>query len=170
MFEKYKRRILLLFLFLFVFVGLYYLYSFLSVEDVILYDTDVNITLPQLSGFNLDSDKLHFGDVPLNSPKAFRKMDFTSPYNETVKIEISGSGNIMPWIDYMDPHGNILDEGLVFYLEPQEKVTIEYVFVPNAGEMSIGDYYTGTFRIVVKKKTFLNSFSLWFVDQKNYYF
>ncbi|MBI5797763.1 hypothetical protein HZA98_02570 [Candidatus Woesearchaeota archaeon] len=132
----------------------FFFYSFFLIQHAEYYDTDVNITFSNMSGFNLDKDKLHFGDVGMGS-SAFRNMDFSNPYSYPLKVSISSTGNISPFLHYPS----------VFYLDAGENKTIRYLFAPNSN-MDIGDYYTGSIKIVFRRLSFLDQFYLWFLEKE----
>ena len=118
---------------------------------------DVNFTGEnKVAGFNLDTDKLHFGDIPPESSSAYRTMTFTSIYPYPVFVTITTDGDMAPWIRY-EQNSTRSTEKLVLSLEPEENITVKFLLDVSQRPYTIG-MYDGALRVVVKRKTFLDRF------------
>lgn len=119
------------------------LYSALSVE---VYPMDVYITENEM-GFNLDKDKLHFGNVPIYSHGSYRELTIENVYDESVKVFLSDSGNIDENVYFEIDEGSF-DE-YDFILGVNESKTFKVVFKNE--NTDVNDYYSGELRVVVKR-------------------
>jgi hypothetical protein len=99
------------------------------------------------AGFNLDSDKIHFGNLPVGGGGAFREMSVTNVYDEKVKIYLLDFGNIDEQIYFEIDGGNY--ESYSFILDVNETKNFRLIF-KNENTLG-GDYYSGTLRIVTQK-------------------
>ena len=143
-----KIRFLLVF-FLFLF-SLFFFYTFFLI-------------------FNLDDDKLHFGLVPINSPSAYRKIDFSSPYTEKVVVEVEASGTIEEFLQY-EYKGEIFEDSFHFPLEAYENITIKVIFSLEDQELAVDDSYEGKIVFVVRRWGVMDDFFLWLRQKQDYYF
>jgi hypothetical protein len=99
------------------------------------------------AGFNLDSDKIHFGNVPVGSGGAFREMSVTNVYDEKVKIYLIDFGNIDEQVYFEIDGGSYESYG--FILDVNETKNFRLIF--RNEDTLVGDYYSGTLRIVTQK-------------------
>ena len=145
-----------------VIIGLIGMVSFLNyyyVEDVIVYETDVNIGGFNEAGFNLDPDKLHFGIVPYNSPTAFRMMDFNNNKGYPLKFTLKSKGDMADWL-YFEVEGKTYKK-VSFQVDSDDMESIKIKFNANSDDVQKDYYYTGEIIVVVKRTTFLDSLWLW---------
>lgn len=163
------KKIMLLFFFLGILFLFWFSYHFLLLEDVIIYETDVYISAINEGGFNLDSDKLHFGLVPLNSPIAYRKIDFHSPYNESMRVEIDSFGTIAEFLSY-EYKGEKYSDPFSFYLVAGENVTLKVLFSAEGESVVEEEYYDGKITVFVRHLSILDHFSFWVDELWEYYF
>ena len=97
-------------------------------------------------GFNLDSDKIHFGNVPMFSNGAYREIMVTNIYGENIKIFLSDLGKIDEYV-YFEIDGSYYEK-YNFILGENETKTFKVVF--DNDDLSLG-YYDGEIKIVVRK-------------------
>ena len=128
-------------------------YQFSLIENITFYETDVYISDADNFGFNLDSDKLHFGLVPLDAEGGYRKIEITNPYAEKVTINVFSTGDIASYLSYMY-EGKEYENTLHFSLLKNETKSVKIIFKPEV-TMNIGDYYSGKIFILVRKQSFV---------------
>ncbi|MBS3162308.1 hypothetical protein J4467_00095 [Candidatus Woesearchaeota archaeon] len=116
-----------------------------TILNVEVYPVDAYIVENEV-GFNLDTDKIHFGNVPLNSGGAYRQMSITNVYDEDVKVFLSDSGMINEFV-YFEVDGENY-ENYNFVLKSNE--TKDYKIVFKNENLPLG-YYDGEIKIVVRK-------------------
>lgn len=121
---KITHKFYLFLIIIFLIIDFVLLYKFLFIVNVIIYDMDINITESSVLGFNLDSDKLHFGNVPNNSIYAYRNIEFENIYDYPIELEFESSGEMSKYITY-----EYLNQNLV--LEPDERATVKVIFSNN---------------------------------------
>lgn len=147
----------------------YSVYQSLLVENIVIYETDAVISAENNGGFNLDADKLHFGLIPVNSPFGYRKIEFSSPYNETMKIKMDAEGNIAKYLSY-EYIGETFEDPFNFFISSRENLTIKVVFFVNNKMVREDDYFSGKIRIEVRRLSIFDKLNFWFIKQWDYYF
>jgi hypothetical protein len=132
-----------------VFVGL----SFYIVEETFVYPADVRMTGGSV-GFNLDKDKVHFGDVPLDAASSVRFLTFVNHRDYGVDVVLRGKGDIGDWL-FLDVDPAVgLDFVRSFYLGPLEEKSVGVYLVPSAAK-EVGKVYEGDIVFLVKRHRFL---------------
>lgn len=140
-------------LFILLLFSIYLYWNFFSVEDIIVYQMDAYIAEPANAGFNLDPDKLHFGQIANTSPYAYREVIFTNPYNASAKVRLHTTGNMSGYISYQY-HGATYADPFTFTLEEDERVPLKVVFSFNSSDVEVGQYFTGELYIISRKTLF----------------
>lgn len=129
-------------LILFLVIFVYEWYSILNVE---VYEMDVYVTESEV-GFNLDVDKLHFGNVPVYSPGSYRELTIENVYDKSVKVFLSDFGSIDDYVYFEIDDGSF--EKYDFVLGVNESKSFKVVFKNE--NTNIGNY-SGELKIVVKR-------------------
>src|SRR3989339_290659 len=122
-----------------------FLFSEFLILNVEVLSMDAYIVEKEI-GFNLDSDKIHFGNVPMFSNGAYREIMITNIYDEDVKIFLSDSGKIDEYV-YFEIDGSYYEKNN-FILGENETKTFKVVF--DNDDLPLG-YYDGEIKIVVRK-------------------
>lgn len=131
-----------------------FLHSFYLLQDVTVYQTDVTISGNNIGGLNLDSDKLHFGLIPENSPRAYRKMEFQNGKTYPISFRLKMDGDMSEWISYQVPLGTY--SSMRFVVQPGESKEVKIVLDASEDEVTKDEYYTGQLRVVVRRTTILD--------------
>ncbi len=121
-------------------------YGFYSILEVEIFEMDAYIVEDEI-GFNLDEDKLHFGNIPVYGSGSFRELTIENVYDEDVKVFLSDSGNIDDFV-YFEVDGGSFEE-CEFVLSVNETKNFKVVFKNE--NTNAGDYYSGKLRIVTKR-------------------
>jgi len=126
------------------------------IKETIYYSMDVNIVENSKIGLNLDEDKLHFGNLPINSLKAYRKMHFNNLFPYPMKVIITSDGAMAEWLTYNIDELNYKNK-IILYLEANESQTVKYLLsIPNTN-ITVGQYFEGENKIVWKRKTIFDT-------------
>lgn len=146
-----QRRIVFFVIVLLFLTGIsFFLYTFYVVVDVQVIPMDVNFTGEnKVAGFNLDTDKLHFGDIPPESPSAYRTMTFTNIYPYPVTVTITADGEMAEWIRY-EYSATVTNEKLTFSLQPEEIVSVRFLLDLSQRPYTVG-VSEGELRFVIQR-------------------
>lgn len=119
-------------LFILVFFLIIIFFKIFFIKNIIYYDMDINLTSSSEIGFNLDSDKLHFGDVPINSPYAYRNIEFQNVYDYPVSIKLISMGEMSDSISY--EYNGTQYSNLIFSLAPGQVNNIKVIYSDSSNE------------------------------------
>ena len=136
-----------------VFFSAFLYWNYFSVQDVVIYKMDAYIAEPSNAGFNLDPDMLHFGQVAITSPEAYREINFISPYDEDARIEVHASGDMAKYISYRYL-GEYYAYPYSFTLKPNESTALRVILSFNSSEVEVGQHLTGELQIISHKTFF----------------
>ncbi|MFH1456055.1 MAG: hypothetical protein ABIF40_03840 [archaeon] len=153
------KKIILIFVIIFIIgLGTALILNFkVLIEETIYYPMDVNIVEDDHISLNLDENKLHFGNIPINSLSAYRNMHFNNLYPYPMKIIITSDRPMAEWLTYNIDELSYKNK-IVFYLEPGKSQTVKYILnIPN-NSITTSQYYDGKNKIVWKRKTIFDSF------------
>lgn len=152
-----KRMLFFVIVFLFLMGISFFMYVSYVTVDVQVILMDVNFTGEnKIAGFNLDTDKLHFGEIPPESPSAYRKMSFTNIYPYPVAVLVTTDGDMASWIRY-EYNSTVTTKKLRLYLEPGEEATVKFLLDVSQRPYTPG-LYEGELRVAIKRKTALDRF------------
>ena len=150
--EVTNKKIGLLFILIFL-IGisgaLLFNYYYL-ITEVVIFEMDVNVSLPNQVGFNLDKDKMHFGEVPISGSSGFRTITLENEYDDTMKVIMNAEGEIEDWLVY-EADNQTYNGKLITFLEPGEKKDVKITLdVP--WDATVGKLYEGELMILWKKE------------------
>ncbi len=126
-------------------------YASYIIEETAVFSADVYISKEKV-GFNLDSDKIHFGIVKKGGSSSLRFLEIENKRTYPVEIIIKSKGEIEDWVYcYLKNIPETIQK--TFILEPEEKVELVIGLIPGE-EAEIGKKYTGEIKIITKKVSF----------------
>ena len=121
------------------------LISFTTPQKSVDMPMDVLTSQGKVIGFNVGTDAVHFGKVPLNA-ESDRKIIITSSKSRRMKVDVTMQGDIANWVTA---------EPSEFNMEPNETSEVLLtVHVPGDATPNIN--YTGTVKVTYKSVSFLN--------------
>ena len=104
----------------------------------------------KIIGFNLDSDKIHFGKVPRNAVSSKRFITVTNGFNYGVDVLLGTEGELGEWLYSEIKENNETFIANYFYLAPNESREVTFYLIPPE-EAEVDKKYEGAIRFVIMR-------------------